>query len=328
MLHKPAHSQHYAYLALLGATAIWGIAGPIIKLTLQYIPAISFLFIRFLIVCIVLLPLAILEIKKHKINTKDILNLTILGLLSQTGIILVFFGFKYTTALDAALISAAQPILAVAAGHYFYKERVSKLEEVGVLIATLGTLVVILEPLLIGGNTTADSIHRFFGNVLILSYQITWLAYIIWSKKVMGKRSALVTETTKKLHIKPLKKKYNPTILTTITFYVGLASLTPLVILESFGIFGSNTFSLESLTTTPLLGIIYMALFSSIVAYFLFQWGLDKAEVADTAIFTYLGPVFAFPAAFLLLGEVPSIYLLLGACIIATGVVIAEKYKG
>ena len=86
------NSRLYAYIALLIATAVWGAAGPIIKLTLGYIPVMTFLFLRFLIVCLVMLPFLLVELKKNPINSKDIKNFLILGFLSQTILIIPFYG--------------------------------------------------------------------------------------------------------------------------------------------------------------------------------------------------------------------------------------------
>jgi drug/metabolite transporter (DMT)-like permease len=70
-----------------------------------------------------------------------------------------------------------------------------------------------------------------------------------------------------------------------------------------------------------------MALLSSIVAYMLFHWGLQKVEVTDAALFTYLSPLFAFPVAYILLKETPSPTTTIGALFIAIGIMIAEKHK-
>jgi len=325
--HK-ATNTYKAYLALLAATAIWGAAGPIIKLTLQYLPVHAFLFLRFLIVCTVLLPITIIELKKEPVETRDIPNLIILGLLSQSSILIVFWGYKFAHAIDASLIGAMHPLMAIAAGYYFYKEEVTKFEKIGIAVATLGTLVIILEPLLTGQQGVAASELRFLGNLLILLYQLTWLSYILWSRKVMGHRSPKLTKIRKWFHAKPMKKKYSPLLLTMLTFYVGLATMIPLAFLEALGVFGGSTFSTSQLTPTPVLGLLYMALLSSIVAYLLFQWGINKSEVSDAGFFTYLGPLFTVPTAFILLGEIPSSTILVGAGIVACGVIIAEKEKG
>jgi len=70
-----------------------------------------------------------------------------------------------------------------------------------------------------------------------------------------------------------------------------------------------------------------MALLSSIVAYGVYQWGLKYLEAQETAVYSYLGLLFNIPAAFLILGEIPTQQMAVGAVVIAVGVVIAEKFK-
>ena len=63
-----------SYSALILATAIWGGALPVIKITLDFIPPFTFLLLRFLLVGIVMLPIAYVEMKINPIHYKDIKN--------------------------------------------------------------------------------------------------------------------------------------------------------------------------------------------------------------------------------------------------------------
>ena len=116
-------------------------------------------------------------------------------------------------------------------------------------------------------------------------------------------------------------------LLTFITFYVGLASMVPLVLLENKGFMGGHSFDITSITFLGTVGILYMAVFSSIVCYTLFQWALTIVTVADTAFFNYLSPIFTLPFAYLLLTEIPTKITLIGGAVIALGVIIAEQKK-
>ncbi len=320
--------MYLAYLALLVTTIIWAAAVPIIKLTLQYIPVYTFLFYRFLIVCLVLLPIILIELKKNPIDKRDYLNLILLGISAQASLVFVFEGLKYTSSLDTAVIGIMAPILSVAAGHYFFKEKVNRGVKIGVILATLGTFVVILEPLFANHSGSGDAASRLWGNFLILAYNIFFLFYIIWSKISLGQNSALLKKTLSFINLKPFKKTYSAFMLTAITFYVAFACFIPLALLEKAGVIGNGVyFDPGTLPLTPILGVIYMALLSSIVAYVLFQWALRTASVGDTAIYSYLGPIFTVPFAYILLAEKPTPFMYIGSFIIAVGVIIAERKK-
>jgi drug/metabolite transporter (DMT)-like permease len=141
------------YLASLGfliVNLIWGAANPVIKYTLSFIPPFTFLFLRLLIVCIIFLPFVIVKLLEEKVNVKDYPNLFLLGLFAQSSIAIVFLSLKYTSALDSTIISIITGALIIYSGHYFYKEKVNKLINVGLILTFIGTFVVILEPFLSG----------------------------------------------------------------------------------------------------------------------------------------------------------------------------------
>ena len=327
MKKKAAHPLAQYYLAVIASYLIWGGAGPVIKLTLQYIPPFTFLFLRLLIVCILVFPYTYYLLRSSSIAKKDYLKIVLLGIFSQTSLILIFLGYKYTTALEGVMVGMLGPVLSVAAGHYFYHEKADWHIRLGLGIAVLGTFFIAFEPLTQSGLTGIDAKQRLLGNLLIICYSLSFLLYIIWSKISLGLSSDATKKALKFIHIKPMKKHYSPLLLMSLSFYVGLISFLPMSLLEITGFFGPVNFSFQNLSITPWLGILYMAILSSIAAYYLFEWGLTKIQIKDTAIFSYLHPVFALPFAYWLLRELPSTYMLIGAGIIAVGIAIAELEK-
>ena len=312
------------YVLLIIATFLWAAAGPVIKNTLEYIPALTFLFLRFLVVCIVLLPYTIYEIQKVKIHHKDYFNLILLGIFSQTSLGLIFIGLKYTTAIDNAIIGILGSILSVIAGHYFYNEKIHKDLKIGLGLASLGTLIVVIEPLFSPSQNINIS-ERIFGNTLILIYNFFWVAYIVWSKMSMGEESKILERTLGFVRIKPMTKEYPPTLLIAVSMYVGLFTIAPMAVFEMMGFFGNNQiFNLSQMGTEAILGLLYMAIFSSIVAYISYQKAIKLVKVSDMAFFHYLSPLFTLPVAYALLGEVPNKFVVVGSVFIAIGVYIAE----
>lgn len=316
------------YMAsILLSYVIWAAAGPVIKLTLDYVPVYTFLLYRFLIVGILVFPYTFLKLKQYPIHKKDYGKIVLLGIFSQTSLAFVFFGLKYTTVLDATLIAVLGPILSVMAGHYLYNERVNIYTKVGLGIASLGTFFVVLEPILYPEPLNHASELRLFGNMLILLNTICFTLYIIWSKMSLGITTKPIRHIMKLIHMKPMRRHYPATLLMSLSFYVGLATFIPLSFLEQLGFIGDQMFRFEDLTLIPFIGILYMAVASSIVAYFAFEWGLSKVEVEETAIFSYLQPIMAMPFAYLILKEVPTQHVIIGSVLMGIGVFIAEKNK-
>src|SRR3972149_11774461 len=95
----PPTTVTFAFLALIAANLIWAAAGPVIKLTISFIPPFTFLFLRFLTVCVLVLPYTLVGLSKTVISPKDYWKILILGVFSQSSIIFIVFGLKYTTAV-------------------------------------------------------------------------------------------------------------------------------------------------------------------------------------------------------------------------------------
>jgi drug/metabolite transporter (DMT)-like permease len=77
-------------------------------------------------------------------------------------------------------------------------------------------------------------------------------------------------------------------------------------------------------------GVWYMAILSGTLAYFLYVRGQKSIEVSEAALFNYLQPIFSIPLAVFWLQESLTPTFVIGAIIIACGVIIAEykkKYK-
>lgn len=315
-------------MAMIAATAIWGFAPPIIKHTLSYIPPFSFLFYRFLIVCAVIFPFVYLELRRQTVSLRDFPALILSGVLGQASLAILFYGLKYTSSLEVAVIGVIAPLLMVAAGHYFFGDKINKNLKIGLIITSLGTLILAIGPILDPEIPKAAKSSRVLGNVLIVIYNLFWTAHVLWSKRIRGENSHKVNEVAKFLGIPIPRKKYSSQLITGVSFYIGLACMIPLYLLESTGKLGATPFTIIGLNPAGWAGLLYMALLSSIAAYGLFEWSLKYLKVTDTVIFSYISPVFTLPAAFFILGELPTPDIIAGSIVIAVGIFVAEHKKG
>lgn len=286
-----------AYLALLLTSLIWGVAVVVIKYTLNFIEPLDFLFWRFLISTAVLLPFFLSLVKTSSFSKKDFLKLFLLGALSTTiTLYLLFWGMKYTTAIDVSLISILGPVLIVFGGAYLLNEKVTRRERLGLSLAICGALIAILEPLL-KRNTHPQAL---FGNGLVFLSYLTWTAYVILYKKESF--------------------KYHPLVVTFFNFFAGLLTLAPIFLIRNLAI------GQLAITINPaaLPGILYMSLFSSCIAYFTYNLGVASIEASEATLFDYLKPIFTAPLAFFWLKEEITLPYLVGAVIAAIGVVLSE----
>lgn len=314
-----------AHLSLLISGIMWAAAGPIIKITLGYIPPATFLFLRFLIVCIILLPYAVYELLKIKVHKSDYFNLFLLGITSQGSLYFLFLAYNYTSVLDITIISVIGSVLSIYLGHYFYKDKIDPKLTIGLILASIGTLIVVIEPFFTGEHVASQIENRLIGNLLAIIYNICWVIFLIWSKMSLGQQSNELKNTLKHFHMKPMKNKYAPNLIVAISFFVGLITILPIAIYENF--MNGTVFNIETINPIGVMGLLYMAIVSSIMAYMLYEHGLEYAKVSDTAIYGYLHPILTLPFAYYLVGELPNMYMIIGGSIIAIGVVIAEARK-
>lgn len=299
---NPKRVRSYIYLVLVAA--IWGIAGPVIKFTLKELSPFTFLAYRFFITSLILVPIMIATKTKFPKESRKNLTLLILSLLGTTiNLGFLFVGLKFTTVLDQTFISETGPIFTILASSIFLKDRITKKEKIGITLTFLGTIFIIVQPLIDNGFMSLDNL---FGNILILLANISWVAYVIISKK-------------------QLREKVSPLTMAVSNFFVGFITILPLAVLENHG--AQNLISnLTNINIHTHLGVFYMAIISGALGYYLFQLGQKSIESSEAALFSYLQPIFATPLAIFWLKEELSSGFALGAIIIILGIFIAE-YK-
>lgn len=296
-------SRKHAYLLLTIVSLIWGIATPVVKFTLSEIDPLPFLVYRFSISTIIGL-IFIYKSKRHLAKIVENFPIVVLYSFITTTFALgiLFWGIDETTAIQSALISSVAPLVTAFAGYVFLKEHITKREKFGMLVALVGTLFTVSEPLL-SGNDPATS---FRGNLLVFSYIVIMASSSIYSKKLT-------------------RKNIDPLTLTNVSFVIGLVAFLPLLFV------GSNAPNVVSqisrLSFSHHVGIWYMALFSGTLAYALWVRGQKTIEISEAGVFAYLVPLFAAPVSVLWLKETISTPFILGAIIIGIGVFVAEKKK-
>jgi drug/metabolite transporter (DMT)-like permease len=299
-------ARHRAYLMLVCVALLWGIASPIIKYSLPFFPPVLFLTYRFLISALLMVPILLrLEPKSlhhlGRLTPNGWFWLILSGVLGSTiQLTLLFWGLDLTTSLDGAVINAISPIFVAAAGFFFLKEHLTKNQNIGLVLATVGTAIIIIQPLFQGHTLFTGSL---VGNMLVLAGTFAWVAYVILTKKQLNHR-------------------VSPLLLTTNMFVTGF-------FVESLLLFyvSSPTQIISVIMAAPLsahLCVLYMAVFSGTIAYYLYQKAQKIIEVSEANIILHLSPIFSIPLAHFWLGETITIPFVIGSLVITIGVILSE----
>lgn len=278
---------------------IWGVAGPVIKYTLQFIPPFNFLFWRFLLTSVFTLPIFLWYLRKHPLKVSWLPRLLVLAIVGTTiNLSFVNLGFDRTTAIQGTLITAMTPIFVAIGGVLFLREKITGRERFGIALAIAGIIFTVVEPLTRNGSQIAQ--NKALGNLLLLGYNISWMVYVLLSKtwQYSGLRPFHIISTT---------------------FLIAPVTFLPLAALEPKGLLALSTIPPQALG-----GIAYMAVVSGFLGYLFYQTGLSKIEAGEADVFNYLHPVWAAPLSLFWLGEAITPTFLAGAGLIAAGVLIAE----
>jgi len=291
-----------AYLYLLLTAAIWGAAAPIIKFTLQAIDPLPFLTYRIAIASLVSLILLITgSIKLPKLK-KTYPHFLIYGLLAvPLALGALFAGLDKSTVLDLTIISAIGPMVVTFGGALFFRDHITRKEKVGITIVLVGVFINSLYPILQGSSPV-----RLTGNLFLIIFLLSDSASILVAKRAV-------------------QNKIKPEILTNMAFIIGAIILIPIT-LKAY----PAQELVSSILALPLkyhLGVWYMALLSGNLAYFLYIRAQRSIEVSEATLFSYLQPIFAVPLAIFWLGEKLTPHFIIGALIIATGLIVAEYKK-
>ena len=285
------NSRLVAYALLLLNVALWGMAPPIIKHSLGFVSPSVFLVFRYFIASFLFLPFFLKSNSHEDHQTKpwQIILLALLG--TPLTLYPLFLGLNLTSSIEGSLIESTSPIFTVLGGLIFLHEIIKPKEWLGLLIAIVGTLLLTIEPLLGLNHSTFSG---FSGNLLILLSNIIWASFLLLSKKA----------------------KVNSTKLSFYSFLISIPFFAIIAFLERQPLLPD---------TRALPGILYMAIFGSIVAFWAYQEGQKRIEASEAAVFSYLKPLFTLPLAILWLHETISPLTIVSSIVILIGVIISEK---
>ena len=223
--------------------------------------------------------------------------LTLLSLLSvSTFNPLIYGGLQWTTSINAFLIQSIMPVLIILMSFIFFREKIFRLQAVGVLLALAGAFTIIIH----GDWKVLQSMSVNWGDLLIFIAVVCYAGY-----SVLLRRSP-------SLH---------PLSFAAITFIIGTATIFPFYLWETIYIrpmplnFGS------------VIAVAYVAIFPSVIAYLCYNRGVELAGANRAGMFIYLMPVFGTIMAILFLRESLEKFHFAGMTMIVLGILLVLYYS-
>lgn len=280
------------YLKLLLTALFWGgtfVAGRAIA---KDVGPLSIAFLRFALASTLLLILTWRAEKRLPLPSREqILPLVLLGLIGVFAYNALFFNaLRLIHAGRAAVIIALNPVFIGLLAAYLFKDKLSPIKLIGILLSVTGAVIVISRgefSQILGGGIG-------WGEVLTLGCMASWVAYSLIGKAILKGMSPLVSVS------------YSSAIGTVALFVPACAE----------GMIGQVT----GYGLLEWLGIGYLGIFGTVLGFVWYYEGIKKIGPTRAGQFINFVPVSAIILAFFILGEPITWSLLVGGLFVLTGV--------
>jgi len=296
-----AEYQNWAvYAGLVLTTFLWGLAWPVGRLLATNLPPVSIATIRYAIVVPVLFAILWFREGSFKINRSWIPTLVVMGILNTTLYQIFFlYGVKYAAASDDSLVIGIGPVLIAVMASLILKERVAGTKILGFASGLAGIIIIsILSP-----NTQV--LNRPLGVTLVFGGAAAYALYTVLLRRFLSKNRADNNGP----------QQSSLSILTWISLF-GWFFLIPFSLLETPWTYTWDTGSW--------LGILYLAILSTVIGYFLYIEGVSKIGAGRSGIFGNLVPVFGVLTS-VFIGENLSPWTAVSFLLILTGVLLVNR---
>jgi drug/metabolite transporter (DMT)-like permease len=255
------------YLYSLFAVVLWSANFVIANVVGSKISPIELSFYRWLIAFVVLLPFmrsalnSVRNIVKDRVMLWSFIAASLLGISAFNT--LIYMAGRYTSSINMSLIAVTSPVFITVINRIFCGRPVRVITWFGVLLATVGCIVLITK----GNLAILTGLQISFGDILMLLAAISFSVYAVVQRVPKG-----VT------HGEYLF----------LMIFVGLVALLPFYLVGMF--FGNSL----PVNLTTLSYILYLGIFSSLVAFYLWNRSISIIGSMQAGVAYYLLPVFVF----------------------------------
>lgn len=279
-------SRWTADVSLLLVALVWGTTYVASKDVVSSVPVMQFLFIRFLLTTVLMLPLTFSAIRKADRSTW--LTGTVFGLFLFAIFTLETYGVANTSAANAGFLISLFAVMVPLIQSVLYRKH-PKLTLLGaVILSVLGTALL-----------TLHGYHINIGDYLVLGAAFCRAVQMTFTKKLTD------------------GKKMNSGALTTIQLGV-VAIGSGFVTIFQHPSYTHLTISFWLITG-------YLALFATMFAFFIQLTMIRRTSPSRVAVLMSSEPLFAALASVLILGESLSVVAMLGGACIVAGMLWARK---
>jgi drug/metabolite transporter (DMT)-like permease len=281
-------------LALISMTLIWGFNFIIVKIALSELAPFAFLAFRFSVASIFFLLLVRFRQGGFQIPRAAWGRVALIGIISTTLYQPLYInGLATTKASNTALILATTPAFIVLINRFLHNERLALRGWLGIAFSFGGITLIVFA----SGDLKLDS-AALLGDLFVLGATVLWAMYSVLAV--------------------PLLKKYSSLEVAALTTIIGTI---PLLVLTAPAVLSQNW---SAVSLGSILGVFYSSIFAIVIAYIIWNLGIQRIGGARTAIYSNLTPVIATLLSAFFLNEALTPLKVVGALIIFVGLYFAR----
>lgn len=288
---------------------IWAINFIAAKTGLRYFPALTMGSFRVVLAGITMIPAYFIgrplpafgrakQVRPRSFSRQDLWTFMYLGFFGVVVNQMCFtIGLHYTSVSHAAVFVGMGPIYTLVLAVFLRLERATWHKALGMAMALAGVAILAAE------NGISARSASLLGDAITMSGAIGFATYAVLGKKVVGRYDALT--------------------MTAFNHFAGALLVLPIAVHQAIGL--ASWVRSRRVPWNGWAALLYMAVFSSAVAYVLYYWLLRYLQASQLAAFTYLLPVLATVLGILWLGERGSVLQILGGSLALGGVYWVES---
>lgn len=280
------------FLVILGMI-FWGFSFVAFKFANVSFRPITIVFFRLTVSIFFLFGFALLFKRLNRIKRKDQKWFLLMAIVEPFFYFLgEAYGLTMVTATVAAVIISTIPLIVPFAAYYLFRERLTPMNYLGLVISFGGVLLVVLTR---SGGLVAD----WKGVLLMFVAVLSAVAYT--------------------MVVKILADDYTPITITAFQSLYGLLLFVPL-----FLIMEVPHLDFSHVTTNSLMAVGYLGVFGSGICFIIMTIGIRELGAAKSNIFANLIPVVTAILSFFLLKESMPLLKIFGIFVVILGLLLSQ----
>jgi len=202
------------------------------------------------------------------------------------------FGLTYVSATTGSVIISTIPVIAALGAWLLYREKLTIINYLGIIISFIGILVFIL-------NKEGGLSFDIRGIILLLFAVFSAVGYNLTLSRLVG--------------------SYDPLYIVNIQNMIGAVLFLPVFLIFELRHLGTTEVTLRSL-----IPIAELALFASCGAFILFAYSVKHMGISKANVFTNCIPIFTAFFSFIVLGDKMTIQNIAGMIIVIAGLFMSQ----